>query len=364
MTALAMQPWGNYALALSASVECLRVTPWTRRATTPETLRLGVEASPESACLPFKACTGHFIQAAMEGVEYGVMVNSRGTCRLRYYRELQQKILKERGLDLFVFGLGYDGVKPPLIRHFDPKPGPFLRCCARAQQKTLAVDGLEREAWRVRAVERCRGDTTRIMEACLTDLDQARTVPQIRACTRAFKARFGAVATDTGREPLRVGLLGEATLLRDRFLNHNIEELLGGLGVEISNFFLLGDEMRNIFRLGFFSRNSRWALRRAARPYLQARVGGHAMESVAHTVRCAREGYDGVVHLCPSGCMPEISVRPIVQKVGRDTGMPVLDLSFDEHTSHVGLVTRLEAFADVLHERRKRRRRMAHADRR
>lgn len=351
MTGLAMQPWGNYALALSASVECLRVIPWTQRATTPEILRLGVEASPESACLPFKASTGHFIKAAMEGVEYGVMVNSRGTCRLRYYRELQQKILKERGMDLFIFGLGYDGIKPPLIRHFDPDLLPFLQCCARARQKTLAVDALEREVWRVRAVELRRGDATRAMDACLAELDRARTVSQIRACASTFKARFSAVPTDPDRVPLRVGLLGEATLLRDRFLNHNIEELLGGLGVEVRNFFLLGDEMRNIFRIGFFSRNSRWALRRAARPYLGALVGGHALESVAHTVRCAREGYDGVVHVCPSGCMPEISVRPIVQRIGRDTGLPVLELSFDEHTSHVGLVTRLEAFADVLRER-------------
>ncbi len=355
MTALAMQPWGNYAVALAASVECLRVSPWTRRATTPETLRLGVEASPESACLPFKACTGHFIKAAMEGVEYGVMVNSRGTCRLRYYREAHQKILDERGWKLRIFGLGYDGIKPPLIRHFDPDPIPFLQCCARAQQKTLAVDALEREVWRVRAIEANRGDATRAMEACLADLDRARTVREIRACARTFAPRFAAVPTDSRRVPLRVGLVGEATLLRDRFLNHNLEEQLGGLGVEVSNFFLLGDEMRNIFRIGFFSRNSRWTLRRIARPYLDALVGGHALESVAHTLRCAREGFDGIVHVAPIGCMPEVSVRPILQRIARDTGMPTLELSFDEHTSSVGLTTRLEAFTDVLRQRRERR---------
>ncbi len=356
MTALAIQPWGHYALALSASVECLRVEPWTLFSTTPETLRLGVAASPESACLPFKASTGHFIKAAMEGVTHGVMVNSRGTCRLRYYRDLQQQILKEHGFDLFIFGLGYDGFKPPLIRHFDPDPIPFLQCCARARLKTLAVDALEKEVWRVRAVELRRGETTRIMETSLADLDRTRTVPEIRAFISTIKQRFETVAVDPDRIPLRVGLLGEATLLRDRFLNHNLEEILGGLGVEVSNFFLLGDEMRNIFRIGFFSRNSRWALQRLARPYLQTRVGGHAMESVAHTVRCARERYDGVIHVSPSGCMPEISVRPILRRISQEMNFPVLDFSFDEHTAHVGVVTRLEAFVDVLRDRRPKRR--------
>lgn len=354
MTALAIEPWGNYSLALAASVECLRVTPWTQRSTTPETLRLGVEASPESACLPFKACTGHFIKAAMEGVEYGVMVNSMGTCRLRYYREAQQKILKDRGLDLFVFGLGYDGFKPPLIRHFDPDVIPFLQCCARARLKTLTVDALEKEVWRVRAIERQRGDATRIIEACIADLDRARTVDEIRAFAGTIKKRFGSVAVDKSRVPLKVGLLGEATLLRNRFLNHNIEEILGGLGVEIRNFFLLGDEMRNILKIGFFSRNSRRTLKRIARPYLKHVVGGHALDSVAHTIRCEKEGFDGVVHVAPSGCMPEVSIRPILHRIGKDMDFPVLDLSFDEHTSHVGVVTRLEAFVDILQNRKRK----------
>lgn len=352
---LAIQPWGNYSIALAASVECLRVEPWTRRSTTPESLRLGVEASPEFACLSFKACTGHFIQAARAGVRYGVMVNSRGTCRLRYYRDIQQNILRERGLDMFIFGLGYDGIKPPLIRHFDPDLASFLKCCARAQQKTLAVDALEREAWRVRAIERRRGDATRMLNDCLARLDQARTVRDIRACVRTFKLRFGEVPVDTRRPPLRVGLLGEATLLRDRYLNHNLEELLGGLGVEVNNFFLLGDEMRNIFRIGLFSRNSRWTLRRLARPYLKHLVGGHALDSVAHAIRCAQEGYDGVVHVAPAGCMPEVGVRPILRRISQDLDLPVLECSFDEHSSHVGLVTRLEAFVSILRDRQETR---------
>ncbi len=355
MSALAIQPWGNYALALAASVECLRVEPWTQTSSTPEMLRLGVEASPECSCLSFKASTGHFIRAAMEGVPYGVMVNSRGTCRLRYYREAQQKILWERGLNLHIFGLGYDGFKPPLIRYFDPDPWPFLQCCARARLKTLVVDEIEKQAWRLRARECRPGETTRVMNGCLRALREARTTREIRAVSRGVPERFAGIATDPDRPVLRVGLLGEATVLRDRFLNHNIEDLLGGLGVEVCNFFLLGDEIRNIFHIGFNSPNSRRALRRDAAPWLTTPVGGHATESVAHTVRCAREGFDGVAHICPTGCMPEISIRPILRRISRELDFPILECSFDEHSSHVGFVTRLEAFVDLLHDRRRKR---------
>ena len=354
MPSLAIEPWGNYSLALAASVECLRVTPWTCSSTTPEILRLGVEASPEFSCLSFKASTGHFIKAAQEGVEYGVMVNSLGTCRLRYYRELQQKILKDRGLKLFIWGLGYDGFKPPLIRHFDPDVVPFLQCCARARLKVLTVDALETQAWRSRAIERHRGDTTRVMDACLADLGRSRTVAEIRELRKGLGGRFAAIPADAFRRPLKVGLVGEATLLRNKFLNHNLEETLGGLGVEVRNFFLLGEELRNIFHLGFWGQHSRRAIRKLAQSYLRSAVGGHALDSVANTIRCARQGFDGVIHISPTGCMPEISIRPILHKVSQDLNMPVLECSFDEHTSHVGVVTRLEAFADILDHRRRK----------
>ena len=357
MDSLAIPPWGNYSIALAGSVECLRVKPWTSTCTTPEMLELGVEASPESSCLPFKAHTGHFIKAAMEGVKYGVMVNSAGTCRLRYYRELQQNILKERGIDLFIFGLGYDGIKPPLIKHFDPNLIPFLQCCFRSPPRIRSIDLIERLSWRTRALECFVGDTTGVMNKCLQDLEAASTLPEIMALKKKVPARFEKISIYEGRKPLKIALVGEASVLRDDFLNHNMAETLGSMGVEIRNFFLLGEELDKIFHIGLWRKYSHRALKKEAWPYLKNRVGGHALESVAYTVRCAKEGFDGVIHVCPSGCMPEISVRPILRKVSRDSGIPVLECSFDEHTSHVGVVTRLEAFVDVLLERRKKGRR-------
>ena len=117
----------------------------------------------------------------------------------------------------------------------------------------------------------------------------------------------------------------------------------------------MGPTLRNIFNIGFRSEHSRTTLKKLARPYLKSLVGGHALESVAYTIRCANEGYDGVVHVAPTGCMPEISIRPILRRISRDMSIPVLELSFDEHSSHVGVVTRLEAFVDILYDRRKKK---------
>jgi predicted nucleotide-binding protein (sugar kinase/HSP70/actin superfamily) len=355
MRRLAIPNIGNYAVALAALGECLGVKSETCLSITPEMLTLGTRYAPETCCLPLKAYLGHFVKAAREGVEYAVMVNSIGRCRLRYYGRLQQKILDDIGLKMHVFGLGYDGIKPPLIRYFDPTLRQVLHGGACYVNKLIAIDILEIEAWRTRPRELHAGDTSRLFKHTLDELDELTAVRAIRGFWKTIRERFAAVPIDPARPVLRIGLLGECSVLRDKFLNHNIEEMLGNLGAEVRNFFLMGTELKTIFNLGILNKHSRKNQLRKAKGHLHALVGGHALDSVANAIRCAEEGYDGVVHICPAGCMPEVSIRPILRQVCKDRDFSLLELSFDEHTGHEGVCTRIEAFVDILWEKRMRR---------
>jgi predicted nucleotide-binding protein (sugar kinase/HSP70/actin superfamily) len=74
-------------------------------------------------------------------------------------------------------------------------------------------------------------------------------------------------------------------------------------------------------------------------------------------LRQARAGFDGLVHLAPFECVPEpalsgaegVMAQNVLRQLQDD--IPILSLSFDEQTARAGLVTRLEAFADLLHAR-------------
>jgi len=50
--------------------------------------------------------------------------------------------------------------------------------------------------------------------------------------------------------------------------------------------------------------------------------------------------------------MPEVSAMGALQRISRDRGFPVLFMSYDAQTSEAGVLTRLEAFCDVLSMRR------------
>jgi predicted nucleotide-binding protein (sugar kinase/HSP70/actin superfamily) len=50
--------------------------------------------------------------------------------------------------------------------------------------------------------------------------------------------------------------------------------------------------------------------------------------------------------------MPEIVAETINKKVSEDLNFPVLTLIYDEQTGEEGLITRLEAFVDLLKMKR------------
>jgi predicted nucleotide-binding protein (sugar kinase/HSP70/actin superfamily) len=62
---------------------------------------------------------------------------------------------------------------------------------------------------------------------------------------------------------------------------------------------------------------------------------------------------DGIISVAVFGCGPDSMMIDMVRHRAREFKIPFLHLSLDEHTSEGGLVTRLEAFLDMVKRRKK-----------
>ena len=90
-------------------------------------------------------------------------------------------------------------------------------------------------------------------------------------------------------------------------------------------------------------------IHKAALPYLKRDVGGDGWETVGEKVLHAKE-YDGIVHLAPFTCTPEIVAQNIMPSTKEN--IPVLTILCDEQLAKAGVLTRLEAFVDLLERKR------------
>ena len=95
-------------------------------------------------------------------------------------------------------------------------------------------------------------------------------------------------------------------------------------------------------------------VQRAADRYVRHDIGAFARDTVGEAVLFSESRIDGIIHLAAFDCTPEIITRNLLPQLRKDYRVPILALAFDEHTGRQGLISRLEAFVDVLHKRRQR----------
>jgi len=135
------------------------------------------------------------------------------------------------------------------------------------------------------------------------------------------------------------------------FANHDIEKELGKMGVLVVSSRSLYRHIKHLLHIDWDS----YKIKRAAHKYLKDSPGGEAINTVGEARSFIKKGVDGVVHIFPFTCMPENIALEALQKMSEDYSIPVLSLSIDEHTSQTGLITRLEAFIDILKRTGKQR---------
>ena len=136
-------------------------------------------------------------------------------------------------------------------------------------------------------------------------------------------------------------------------LNFNIIEYLGHSGVFAEPFLT---SHRWLFRHALrIDPNRELKCKRAkkdAEPYWACGTGGEDQVSIGHALGAAGRGYDGIIHLMPFGCMPETAALPVLESVSKKGGLPLLNISLDEHSGQAGVATRIEAFIDLLEQQK------------
>jgi predicted nucleotide-binding protein (sugar kinase/HSP70/actin superfamily) len=330
-----------------------------------ETLNIGTKLAPESACLPLKLNLGNYVQAAAQGADTIIITGGIGPCRFGYYGETARQILRDAGYPLEVVILEPpDGSLLGLIQRIRYLAGEknsmlkIIKAIRFAYRKSVAMDQIDDliHGFRPRAKTPQLAD--QLYDQAKQRLARAMTDQGIAQVIRWLQGEIWEMANlnDEAGEGnlLKIGIVGEIYTILEPFSSVETEKELGNLGVYVDrSIYLSGWVGQHVFQglaQGYRSIKPYHAL---AKPYLNHFVGGHGRETVGAAVKYAREGYHGIIQLLPLGCMPEIVASSILPRVQDDYGVPIMTLTFDEHTGRAGVQTRLEAFVDLLERSRR-----------
>ncbi|WP_371365693.1 hypothetical protein SRRS_03590 [Sporomusa rhizae] len=319
------------------------------------TMELGAQLSPETVCLPFKITLGNFIEALEEGADTIITCGGEGPCRLGYYAAVQQAILEQLGYKFTMLV-----IEPNIVdiykqlRYIAPRKNwiSIYKAFQLAGAKMNLLDDILRELNRIRPHVADGRKVERIWLQALQAVDVVEAYSTVKELKQNILKTINELPLAEGPTPLRVAVVGEIYVMQESFVNQSLDRRLGEMGVEVVRTMCLSDYVRGhlLRRRNYMELYQQ--LNSLAKPYLGHHVGGHGLESIAYTILKKHQGYDGIIQVYPFTCMPEVVAKNILPKVSMDVNMPVLTLAYDEQTGEAGIITRLEAFVDLLKYRK------------
>jgi hypothetical protein len=335
---------------------------------TRHTLDLGIRHNPEMICTPCKLLFGNYVQALEQGCQVLVMLGGPGTCRLGYSARLQETWLREMGFEFQAYTIDVVHMARDAVRFLrstsDASWGELIETIRFLLALMQLVDEVEQRTLYLRP--RVPGhahdlllEVDRAREEALSNVEALPDRAALGERREALLSRLKSIPVDEHTvgarcTPLRVGVVGDLYTMQESFFNMHLERELGRLGVHVERCFWIGDSLRNRLQESVLHRGYNVRRTRAAEPYLSHDIGGFARGTVGSAALFTQEGVDGLIHLAPFSCTPEVMAHNALLALQRECRVPILSLSFDEHTGRAGLLTRLEAFVDLMERRRLR----------
>ena len=345
---------GFIYIAWASALRKVGVEPFVPPITNKKTLSLGIKYSP-----------GNFIEAIEGGADYVSMICSPGICRLGEYGQSIKSVLKDLGYEDKYKELNlYDGFKGMYnyLNDIAPKSSLLDKILAIniVVRKVFVLDRIQDVFSYYRAREIRQHDSEKIYKQALKLILDADSVKELKNAEKQAKKMFTEVEIDKKRDILNVDITGEIFLVQDPFSNQDIENELGKLGVQTRRSLTVSSFLKDAIIPKMFKKGETHLERatRMAKPYLMRDIGGDALESVSDVAYANERGIDGIIHVSPFTCMPEIMSQNIFPKMREDCEIPILSLIMDEQSGKAGYITRLEAFVDLM--RRKKHYKQAH----
>jgi predicted nucleotide-binding protein (sugar kinase/HSP70/actin superfamily) len=293
--------------------------------TTRKTLAEGAARVVADTCLPVKVFTGH-------------VISLMGNCDCIFIPVVRS--LKSKSYNCSKF-LGL----PDMTRAVAPEAPPILeieidinrgkrrlyqdiyRLGSHFSRNPLKVKEAATAAWQAYL------DYRELM--CRHRLTPLQAIAKITSMTEATETALDY----TDLPQATIGLIGHAYLLYDEHINYQLIQRLQQYDAAVVTPEMLS-EYATEAAVNRLVGKAYWTYEEEV-----VGAGGHYLES----------GVDGIIGVMAFGCGPDSLMMDMVHRQAtRQKTTPFMCLTLEEHTSETGVITRLEAFMDMIHRRKQR----------
>lgn len=272
---------------------------------------------------------------------------SHGLCRLGYYGELQEQILRDLGyqftfINIAEYSTGKKKDFLKVLKRINPKISypQFLLHAADALKMCQYVDEIPALYYKNCGFDPTKTAYRKVYRHFLNEMERVGSKAEIEEIYQQTRKSLEELPLDKAEQPLRIGIVEEFFTVMDPFSNLEIEQRLADMGVEVHRWMNITNRM-----LHYPGEKN---LNTLIHDLCTYEMGPTSTATIWAARKYAQRGFDGIVHVKSVGYTPEIDVMPVLQTISRQEKIPILYLTYDSQTSDVGLMTWLEAFHDMI----------------
>jgi predicted nucleotide-binding protein (sugar kinase/HSP70/actin superfamily) len=309
--------WHSFFKALGAEVI---VSPVTSQAM----LREGTARVVADTCLPVKAFIGHVLSLVSKcdlifiPTVRSVRKNVYSCSKFLGLSEMTRVVVPEA---------------PPILDIMVDVNKGRLRLCQAIYRlgKNFTADPRKirqasRDAWRTHLNYR--------------NMMSAHRLTQPQAMARVLGTPTPESGVESPEAKATIAVIGHPYLLHDDFISHRIMPRLEQANVKLLTPEMLTDTTLESAVMRVMGR-------------IQWTCESEVVGAGAHYLR---GGVGGVINVTAFGCGPDSLMTDVVRRqAARLRSIPFMNLTIDEHTSEVGIITRLEAFLDMIYRKQRAR---------
>ncbi|MEW6086851.1 MAG: CoA protein activase [bacterium] len=316
------------------------------------TLYLASKYAPELTCLPLKINLGNLIEALNLGANLIVTGGGEGPCRFGYYGEIQRRILGELGYNFELVSVNQTKILEVVkkIKYITKVKSTWdvMKSLYFGWTKMKLIESSESNLRTLRLFETREGECERIFFNLLRKIDNIKSLKETKDFKGYIDEEFSKAGIEKKNDYLKIAVVGEIFMVLEPFVNFNLEKRLSEMGIYVDRTVKITNWLKRVWSFDREARAEIKMIKELAKPYLKKHIGGEGLYSIGQSILSKRQNFDGVIQIAPFTCMPEIVAYSIFPKIMQKEKIPVLSLFLDEHSSETGIMTRVEAFVDLI----------------
>lgn len=318
---------------------------------TKKTIELGSKYSPNDICMPFKYNLGNYIEALNNGAN--ILIQAGGGCRYGYYAELQEQILKDLGYNFEFINLIEDNHISLKKLYKEAKKinkklniFKYIYYLIQGFLLIITMDKLDKYLRENIGFETEKGVFEQLEKQYKNSISSNNlSIFKIIKLYYKYKKLYKSVQIKKDNN-LKILLIGELYSLMDPEASNNLERNLAKEGIEVIRY-------TDLTYLLIIKRFMKRILLFKGRKYVKYLLGADGTESVVHMLDHCKKGIDGVIHIKSFGCVPEINAISTLNQISEDYKTPIIYLSFDGENAISNIDTKIEAFKDLIENKKK-----------